>query len=149
MTKTYKHWRDYPMSEWRWPSFSPQEIACRGTGSLMVVPETMDKLQALRDRLGAPMIVNSGYRSPSHNKAVGGAKSSFHMKGIAFDVKMDNHNPDEYIAAALAVGFTGIGTYPRQNFIHVDDRGYRANWGSPFPPAQNAILPGRGKAPAV
>lgn len=140
MTKIYKHWRDFPKSEWRWPSFSPQELACRGTGKLMIVPEAMDKLQALRDRLGKPMIINSGYRSPEHNRAVGGAAGSMHMQGIAFDVRMDNHDPDAYIAAALAVGFKGIGTYPKQNFVHVDARRDRANWGTPF--AKRAATPG-------
>jgi len=133
MIKIYANWKDYPMSEWRWPSFSPQEIACRGTGRLLVVPYAMDKLQALRDRVGKPMIVNSGYRSPEHNRAVGGAKNSMHMKGIAFDVRMDNHNPADYIAAAKQVGFTAIGTYPRQGFVHVDARGSAASWGDPFP----------------
>jgi hypothetical protein len=133
MTKTYNHWRDYPMSEWRWPNFSPEEMACRGTGRLMIVPSAMDKLQALRDKLGKPMIVNSAYRSPEHNRRVGGAKRSKHMEAIAFDVRMDNHDPDTYIAAALSVGFNGIGTYPKQNFVHVDARPNRASWGKPFP----------------
>jgi hypothetical protein len=133
MTKIYANWKDYPMSQWRWPSFSPQEMACRGTGRLMIVPSAMDKLQALRDLLGRPMIVNSAYRSPEHNKAVGGAKGSKHLEGLAFDVRMDNHNPAEYIAAAIKVGFSAIGTYPRQNFVHVDDRGSVARWGASFP----------------
>lgn len=133
MTKVYNHWRDYPMSEWRWPNFSPEEMACRGTGRLMIVPSAMDKLQALRDKLGKPLIVNSAYRSPEHNRRVGGAKRSKHLEAIAFDVRMDNHDPDTYIAAALSVGFNGIGTYPKQNFVHVDARPNRANWGKPFP----------------
>ena len=133
MAHIYASWRDYPMSEWRWPDFSPQEMACRGTGKLMIVPSAMDKLQALRDKLDAPMIVNSAYRSPEHNRNVGGAKYSKHMEGIAFDVRMDNHDPATYIAAAKSVGFDAIGTYPRQNFVHVDDRGYPASWGSAFP----------------
>ena len=133
MTKIYKSWKDYPAREWRWPSFSPQEMACRGTGKLMIVPDAMDKLQALRAKLGKPMVVNSAYRSPEHNRAVGGAKNSKHMQGIAFDVRMDNHDPAEYIAAALSVGFNGIGTYPRQGFVHVDARATRAAWGDPFP----------------
>ena len=133
MTKIYASWKDYPASQWRWPDFSPQEMACRGTGRLMIVPEAMDMLQALRDKLGAPMIVNSAYRSPEHNRNVGGAKASKHMLGIAFDVRMENHDPEAYIAAALSVGFKGIGTYPKQNFIHVDARPSRAAWGKPFP----------------
>jgi hypothetical protein len=140
MTKIYKSWKDFPKSEWRWPSFSPEELACRGTGNLMIDPRAMDKLQALRTKLGKPMIVNSGYRSPKHNKAVGGASNSMHMQGIAFDVRMDNHDPETYIAAALAVGFKGIGTYPKQNFVHVDARTSRASWGGMFP--KRAATPG-------
>lgn len=139
MTNVYASWKDFPMSQWRWPDFSPQEMACRGTGRLLIVPEAMDKLQALRSKLNAPMIVNSAYRSPEHNRRVGGAKASKHVEGIAFDVRMDNHDPAAYIAAALAVGFNGIGTYPKQNFVHVDARPSRAAWGKPFP--KRAVTP--------
>lgn len=45
----------------------------------------LDKLQALRDRLGKPLIVRSAYRSPEHNRAVGGATRSKYMEGAAFD----------------------------------------------------------------
>ncbi len=133
MTKVYDNWADYPLSEWRWPNFSPQEMACRGTGKLMIVPTAMDKLQALRDALGKPMIVNSAYRSPEHNMRVEGATRSKHMQGLAFDVRMDNHNPATYIEAAQKVGFKAIGTYPAQGFVHVDNRPVAASWGTPFP----------------
>jgi len=43
----------------------------------------LDKLQSLRDRLGKPLIVRSAYRSPEHNRAVGGATRSKHMNGAA------------------------------------------------------------------
>ena len=69
-------------------------------------------LQALRKRLGKPLIVLSGYRSPEHNRAVGGAKASKHMEGIAFDVAMANHDPDAFEAAARAVGFKGLRLLP-------------------------------------
>lgn len=60
MTTTfYRHWRDVPEGAWRWPDFSPAEIACRGTGSLLLNAPALDKLQALRDRLGKPLIVRS------------------------------------------------------------------------------------------
>ena len=49
MTTTfYDHWRDVPVSSWRWPNFSPAEIACRGTGKLLINEPALDKLQALR-----------------------------------------------------------------------------------------------------
>ena len=121
MTTTfYDHWRDVPESAWRWPNFSPAEIACRGTGKLLVNDPALDKLQALRDRLGKPLIVRSAYRSPEHNRAVGGATRSKHMDGAAFDIAMSNHDPVAFEAAARAVGFLGFGFYPRSGFMHVD-----------------------------
>src|SRR5690606_14597627 len=119
-TMTYKHWRDVPERSWRWKNFSPAEIACRGTGSLRINEEALDKLQALRDRLGKPLIVRSAYRSPAHNRAVGGAPRSKHMDGMAFDIAMANHDPVAFEAAARAVGFLGFGYYPRSGFMHID-----------------------------
>ena len=58
----YAHWRDVPKAAWRWPNFSPAEIACRGTGKLLVNEAALDKLQALRERLGTPLIIRSAYR---------------------------------------------------------------------------------------
>jgi hypothetical protein len=128
----YASWRDVPADAWRWPNFAAREMACRGTGRLLVQPDALDKLQALRNRLGVPLIVISAYRSPEHNAAVGGARRSQHMEGVAFDISMANHNPSAFIAAARAEGFTGIGTYPRSGFVHIDTGPVRS-WGDPFP----------------
>lgn len=43
--------------------------------------------QPVRDMLGTPMIISSGYRSPTLNKAVGGSSSSAHSYGYAIDFK--------------------------------------------------------------
>jgi hypothetical protein len=130
--QTYRHWRDVPQRNWRWQNFSPAEIACRGTGQLKLHPEALDKLQALRDRLGKPLIIRSAYRSPEHNRAVGGATRSKHMDGTAFDIAMSNHEPVAFEAAARAVGFLGFGFYPRSGFIHID-LGPARSWGETFP----------------
>ena len=133
MTTTfYEHWRDVPDKAWRWTNFSPAEIACRGTGKLLVNEPALDKLQALRDRLGKPLIVRSAYRSPEHNRAVGGATRSKHLDGAAFDIAMSNHDPVTFEAAARAVGFLGFGFYPRSGFMHVD-LGPVRQWGERFP----------------
>ncbi len=42
-------------------------------------------LQPIRDRLGKPMIITSGYRCPELNKKVGGVSTSQHTKGQAVD----------------------------------------------------------------
>jgi len=130
--QTFLHYREVPDSLWRWPNFSPAEIACRGTGQLKLHPEALDRLQALRDRLGKPLIVRSAYRSPEHNRAVGGAPRSKHMDGTAFDIAMSNHDPAAFEAAAREVGFRGFGYYPRSGFMHVD-LGPARSWGDPFP----------------
>jgi hypothetical protein len=134
----YAHWRDVPAAAWRWPNFSPAEIACRGTGKLLVNEAALDALQALRKRLGKPLIILSGYRSPEHNRAVGGAKASKHMEGIAFDVAMANHDPEAFEAAARATGFKGFGFYPRSGFIHID-LGPARSWGERFPKRATAF----------
>ena len=127
-----RHFRDIPNSLLRWPNFSPVEIACRGTGQMKLHPGALDKLQALRDRLGKPLIVRSAYRSPEHNRAVGGAARSKHMDGTAFDIAMANHDPAAFEAAARAVGFLAFGFYPRSGFIHID-LGPARVWGERFP----------------
>ncbi|MBJ6372768.1 YcbK family protein [Sedimentitalea arenosa] len=133
MTTTfYTHWRDVPQTAWRWASFSPAEIACRGTGKLLVNEAALDKLQSLRDQLGKPLIVRSAFRSPEHNHAVGGAKRSKHLTGAAFDIAMSNHDPVAFEEAARAVGFLGFGFYPRSGFMHVD-LGPARQWGERFP----------------
>jgi hypothetical protein len=132
--KIYQNYKDYPKQSWRWPSFSPQEMASRGDGRLAVDEDAMDKLQALRDRLGRPLIVNSAYRSPSHNKKVGGATNSLHLQARAFDISMSNHDPAIFEAAARAVGFTGFGFYKNSGFIHVDTgpaREWNKRWFKP------------------
>jgi len=130
--RTFRHFRDVPETLWHWPNFSPAEIACRGTGKIKLHPEALDKLQTLRERLGKPLIVRSAYRSPEHNRAVGGAKASKHMDGTAFDIAMSNHDPMKFAEAARAVGFLGFGTYPRSGFMHID-LGPARQWGERFP----------------
>lgn len=112
----YQHWRNLPATAWHWPNFSPAEIACRGTGKLLVNEDALHRLQELR----VTLIVTSAYRSPEHNRKVGGAKGSKHLEGSAFDISMANHDPASFIAAARKAGFKGIGTYPRSNFVHID-----------------------------
>ncbi len=124
----YKNFADVPAAKWRWPNFQPSEIACRGTGKLLIDERAMDMLQELRTRLGKPVHINSGYRSPEHNRAVGGAKGSKHLEGIAFDCRMAGHDPQVFMATARDVGFKGIGEYPVLGFCHIDARLTAASW---------------------
>ena len=126
-----------PATTSRGPNLPLDEIACRGTGKLLVNAAALNKLQALRDRLGKPLIVRSAYR-PEHNRAAGGAKASKHLEGIAFDIAMANHDPEAFEAAAREVGFRGFGFYPRSGIMHVD-LGPARSWGERFPKRATAF----------
>ena len=45
-------------------------------------------LQPLRDHLGKPVVVSSGYRCKDLNRKVGGVENSQHLKGEAADIKV-------------------------------------------------------------
>ena len=44
-------------------------------------------LQPIRDKYGKPIYINSGYRCPQLNRAVGGVNNSQHLKGMAADIR--------------------------------------------------------------
>jgi len=134
-------WQDVDMSNWPWSNFEPPEMASKGDGSIYLCRDAMDKLQALRDVAGVPLIITSAYRDPEHNKRVGGAKESYHMRGMAFDIRVDNIDPSRLIAEARKLGFNGVGTYPRQGFVHIDTRATDAQWGQPFAERETRFAP--------
>lgn len=123
----FPSFQDVPPGFWPWPNFKPWEIACRGTGALLLDVAALDRLQRLRTAWGRPMVVNSGFRSHPYNARIGGAPASFHLQGRAFDIQTDPKDRAEFIAAALAAGFTGVGTYA--TFVHIDD-GPPRRWGT-------------------
>lgn len=45
-----------------------------------------DYLDGIREKMGKPILVNSGFRCPILNKAVGGVANSQHIKGLAADL---------------------------------------------------------------
>lgn len=100
-------------------NFNEREFACRHCGAVHIEPELIKRLQALRDVLGKPITVTSGYRCPAHNKAIGGAKQSRHMQGQAADLVVPGLTPAQVAAAADQVGLGGIGVY-KSGFTHVD-----------------------------
>lgn len=58
-------------------------------------------LEVLRDRVGGPIVINSGYRSPQLNKKVGGAPTSNHLTGCAADIRTSGYEQAIVYAAIL------------------------------------------------
>ena len=88
----------YTVTNWpsqRWPNFAQREMICSYSGECWLDPASMNALQRLRDTVGVPLPIPSGYRGAT-----------------AYEV----------IAAAKDCGFTGIGVNQSSEgrFIHLD-----------------------------
>lgn len=148
---------DFPRAGWRWQNFTPEEVACKN-GQILIHPPTLDKLQRLRNRIGAPLVIRSAYRTPEYNaKLPGAAPGSMHLCARAFDVSMSGHDPHEFERQARAAGFTGFGFYPEDGFMHIDT-GPAREWGTrwpayedeaPEPPPMAKVLSGKDAAEAL
>lgn len=81
------------------PNFTLQEFLKSTTATKLGIDNTPTQaelqrlktlaaaLQRLRGILGAPIVVNSAFRSPALNKAVGGVENSDHQLGWAADIR--------------------------------------------------------------
>jgi len=112
-------------------SFKYTELQCKcGCKRADMTPEFMIVLQKLRDKINAPLIITSGYRCQTHNKHVGGALNSSHMKGIAVDIDI-SYMPEEVKESLLKAiksikEIKGVGI--AKSFIHIDTRAEKATW---------------------
>lgn len=109
-------------------NFKLREFACKHCGAVSISPsfvELVARLQMLRSKVGKPVNVTSGYRCAIHDAAVGTSSNPGrgpHTTGKAADIWWDGASVDEMAAKAKEVGFTGVGRYYGQGFIHVDLR---------------------------
>ena len=103
-------------------NFTVREFRCKdGSDKILIdVGFVKEKLQMIRNHFGAAVTINSGYRTESYNAKVGGAKSSYHMKGQAFDIVVKGHTPQEVAQYAQEISIPGIIQY--NTFVHVDSR---------------------------
>lgn len=118
-------------------NFTREEFDCKdGTkvpSELMDnVQELAENIQVLRDYLGEPVYVTSGYRTPAYNKRVGGKPKSRHLKAQAGDLTAKSKTPKqlhaiiERLIKAGKMRQGGLGLYA--GFVHYDIRGYKARW---------------------
>ena len=105
--------------------FKPEEFRCKDGSTHPefeggVHPGLLLVLDDIREKFGKPILVNSGYRSPEHNRKVGGAPRSYHVKGMAADIRpQDLKDLKRLYAIADEINSTGgVGKYP--TFVHVD-----------------------------
>jgi uncharacterized protein YcbK (DUF882 family) len=126
MQTFYPHHSKVPLSVWRWPNFTPKEIASKGNGSILIDFESMDTLQRARELAGRPFVIHSAYRDDLHNALVGGKPRSYHMEGKAFDIGLEGFHKAELLPILKAAGFNGFGLH-YASFIHADT-GRKREW---------------------
>ena len=117
--------------------FSKAEFDCKDGSTMpdkvfLNIEHLAEELEVLRIFFDSPITINSGYRSPKYNKAIGGATNSQHKLGTAADIVVEGMNPTdvadqiEGLIKIGAVTFGGLGRYA--TFTHVDIRTKKARW---------------------
>ena len=98
------------------------------TGEVHAIdPRLLDLLHRLRQQLiyDQPIHVISGYRCPATNAMLAArsqrvAKNSYHMAGMAIDIRLPGRPLAALRDAAIVLGLGGVGYYPESDFVHVD-----------------------------
>ncbi len=101
--------------------FKLREFNCSATGENYMNPLFLERLDILRERVGFPFVITSGYRSPKHPEEIHKDVPGQHTIGVAVDIKVENGvQRYKLVKHALEMGFTGIGI--AKTFVHIDDR---------------------------
>jgi len=110
-------------------NFKVKEFACLdGTDTIFISDELVKILQKVRTYFGRAVIINSAYRTETHNKKVGGSVDSQHKYGMAADIRINGVSPKTiatYINT-LMPNSGGIGVY--SSFVHIDVRDKKSRW---------------------
>lgn len=113
-----------------WPHikhFRPEEFRCSHCGAEHMQKDTMIRLDMLRERLGVPLIITSGYRCPEHpieaKKVATGGKPGVHSTGHAADIACRGELAYRILSVAPSLGFIRIGVNQKgsSRFLHLDD----------------------------
>ena len=119
-------------------NFNKSEFDCKSGADMPQevfnnIQKLANQLQIIRNKVGVPIKINSGYRSPDYNdNVVKGAKNSQHKLGKAADIVIEGYTPDDVadlIEELIASGDIlqgGLGRY--NTFTHYDIRKGKARW---------------------
>ena len=116
-------------------NFTLGEFRCHdGNDTVIIHPECISLVQRTRDYFGAVVHINSAYRTPKHNKLVGGRPASRHVLGLAVDVVVVGVAPAVVASYWEALGVGGVGRY--DTFTHGDVWSEHRRWDNSTPPDQ-------------
>ena len=103
--------------------FKVKEFACKdGTPVVFVDDYLAIILNIARNIIKKPITITSGYRTVSHNAKVGGAKYSYHTRGMAADIRADGVKPKELAKVLNNIVPNSCGIIVYDNWVHFDTR---------------------------
>lgn len=103
--------------------FKVKEFACKDGSQVVFIDDYLVSiLDILRNQIGKPVIINSGYRTPTRNKAVGGAKYSYHMRGMAADIRVNEMSAKEIADKLNKIIPDECGIIVYDTWVHIDTR---------------------------
>ena len=103
--------------------FKVKEFACKdGSPVIFIDDYLVAVLDILRTKLGKPVIITSGYRTPEWNKKCDGAKYSYHMRGMAADIRVEGMNAKQLANKLNAIIPEECGIIVYKNWVHFDVR---------------------------
>jgi len=101
------------------PHFKLWEFECPCCFTVRLYPVLLERLEKLRQEMGIPIVITSGYRCRKHNREVGGVERSLHLFGQAVDIAIPARIMDQVCWLARNVGFDQVIPYHSRNFIHL------------------------------
>lgn len=107
------------------PHFRLWEFECPCCFRVRLHPVLLEKLEKLRQEMGIPIVITSGYRCEKHNREVGGVAKSLHLFGQAADIAIPARIMDQVCWLARKAGFDQVIPYHSRNFIHLGVFGKR------------------------
>lgn len=103
--------------------FKVKEFGCKDGSQVVFIDNYMVSiLDILRNKLGKPIIITSGYRTPEWNKKCEGAKYSYHMRGMAADIRVNGMSAKELADKLDDIVPNECGIIVYRSWVHFDVR---------------------------
>jgi uncharacterized protein YcbK (DUF882 family) len=103
--------------------FKVREFACKDGSQVVFIDDYLVSiLDILRNQVKKPVYINSGYRTPEWNKKCDGAKYSYHMRGMAADIRVEGMTAKQVANELNKIIPDECGIIVYKSWVHFDVR---------------------------
>lgn len=103
--------------------FKVREFACKDGSQVVFIDDYLVSiLDILRNKVEKPVYINSGYRTPEWNKKCNGAKYSYHMRGMAADIRVEGMTAKQVANKLNEIIPDECGIIVYKSWVHFDVR---------------------------